>query len=243
MLQTEDIIITCAHSVTVVQCGLHFSDRDKPKPVDFRECLRNDFPIERRRPENARRNEVEVFRPKRALFQPDDVTFVWQEGGSVYLRSEAPYNKDKFLQAIDAVVRACNQTRPLNAEPLQLSITITNRFEFMTYEVDQFELHRYFTIAPQPSPQIRRQGIFLFQGELNLRYGDWGGDAVDMQLKFPAYGPGGSNGFADLTIESTNPFVSSLEDATQKAAKELDNIEELTFDATTQELHQLLNWT
>lgn len=241
MLQNEGTI-TCAHFVSVVQCGLYFSDRDKPKHADFRECLRSDFPIERRRPEKARRNELEGFRPRRAFFHPDDVTFAWLEGGAVYLQSEAPYNKGSFLQALDAVVRACTKTRPLNAEPLQLSMTVTNRFEFMPYEVDQFELHRYFTIAPQPGPEIRRQGVFLFQGELNLRYGDFSGDAVDMRLKFPAYGPGGSNGFAALTIESMNSFVGVLEEATQTAAKEIDKIEELTFDATTQELHQLLNW-
>ena len=241
MLQDEDTI-TCAHFVSVVQCGLFFSDRDKPKVTDLRECLRGDFPIERRRPEKPRQNTLEGFRPRRAFFQPDEMTFVWQEGGAVYLQSEAPYNKDNFLQALDAVVRACKETRPLNAEPLQLAMTVTNRFEFMPYEVDQFELHQYFTIAPQPSPQIRRQAVFLFQGELNLRYGDWGGDGVDMRLKFPAYGPGGSNGFVDLTIESQNPFVGALEDAIQTAAKELENIEELSFDATTQELHQLLNW-
>jgi len=241
MLQNEETI-TCTHLVSVVQCGLYFSDRDKPKHLDFRECLRSDFPIERRRPEKARRGKVEGFRPRRAYFQPDDSAFVWQEGGAVYLQSEAPFNKDKFLQALDAVIRACKETRPLDAEPLQLAMTVTNRFEFMPYEVDQFELHRYFTIAPQPSPEIRRLAVFLFQGELNLRYGDWGGDGVDMQLKFPAYGPGGSNGIADLTIESQNPFVDELETTIQKAAKELDKVEELTFDATTQEMHQLLNW-
>jgi hypothetical protein len=63
-----------------------------------------------------------------------------------------------------------------------------------------------------------------------------------MQLKFPAYGPGGSHGIADLTIESQNPFVDEWETTIQKAAKELATVEELTFDATTQELHQLLNW-
>lgn len=241
MLQNEDTI-TCTHTISVVKCGLYFSDRDKPKHQDFRERLRSEFPIERRRPEKARRGKVEGFRPRRAYFQEDELTFVWQEGGAVYLQSEAPFNKDKFLQALDAVIRACKGTRPLDAEPLQLAMTVTNRFEFMPYEVDRFELHQYFTIAPQPSPEIRRLSVFLFQGELNLRYGDWGGDAVDMQLKFPAYGPGGSNGIADLNIESQNPFVDELETTIQKAAKELDKVEELTFDATTQELHQLLNW-
>lgn len=68
MLQTEDTI-TCTHSVSVVQCGLYFSDRDKPKHVDFRDCLRNVFPVERRRPEKARRGKVEGFRPRRAYFR------------------------------------------------------------------------------------------------------------------------------------------------------------------------------
>lgn len=244
MQRQETETIACSHFVSAVRCALFFSDRDKPKSqAELREQLRSDFPIERRRPDAVRKNGVEGYRPKRAYFQSDDATFVWQQGSAVYVQSEAPHDRGTFLKVLDSVVRACAATRPLNVEPLQMEVTVINRFEFKPYEVDQFELHRYFTIVPQPSAEIRKQSVFLFQNDVSLRYGDWGGDLIEMGLKFPAYGPGGSNGFIDLTITSQNPFVSTIDETVTCANKDFNSVEELTFDATTKELHQLLNWT
>lgn len=231
----------CDHAVTTVRCGLFFSDQYKPKSqIEFREHLRKDFPNERRRPEGTRANGVEGFRPRRAYLHKDDATtVVWQQGSAVYLQSEGSYIRDKFLKALESVVQACAATRRVNVEPLTLEVNIVHRFEFSPYEYEQFELHRYFTILPQPSPEIRRLGVFLLQNEINLSYADYGGELIELALKTPV---NRKNGCVELTINSHNPFVPTMEDTITSVNKELDSIEELTFDATTKELHQLLDW-
>lgn len=243
-MQQELEATTCNHYLSAIRCALFFSDRDKPKSqAALREYLRREFPIERRRPETVGSNTVEGFRPRRAYFTANETSFVWQEGGAVYLQSETPHDRCRFLQLLDAVIQVCASARPLNVEPLQLEITARNRFEFSPFNVDLFELHKYFSIVPQPSAEIIRQKVFLFQGEINLRHGDYNGDYIGLCLKYPAYGPGGSNGLVDLTITAQDPCVWSLDEASNSAHKAFNIIEELTLETTSPELHQILNWT
>jgi len=234
--------ITCVHSVSALRCTLLFSDRDKPSHW-FREYLRKEFPIERCQPKPINKGTIEGFRPTRAFFDVDETTFVWQEGRAVFIQSEAPQNRVRFLQLLESVVHACAETRPLNTEALQLVCMSTIRFEFLPYNIDQFELHRYFSIVPAPLPEIRKHGVFLFQNDNSLKYGNHNGDYIELNLKFPSYAPSGTNGFIDLEIATLTPCVWWLDTAKNSVIKTLDTMHELTHEATTDELHQILHWT
>jgi hypothetical protein len=233
--------ITCAHFVSAIRCSLIFSDLDKPSHW-FREYLRSEFPIERCQPQPIRKGTIEGFRPTQAYFDADETTFVWQDGKAVFIQSEAPHNRVQFLKHLEAVVHACAETRPLNSEPLQLVCIGTSRFEFMPYDIDQFELHRYFNIVPAPSPEIRKHGVFLFQNDINLKYANHNGDYIAVGLKFPSYGPSGTNGFVDLEIATITPCVWWLDTAKNSVTSALGTMHELTHEATTAELRRILNW-
>lgn len=244
-MQPELKTITCTHSVSAIRCGLFFSDDDKPKSqTALREYLRTEFPIDRRRPDVAHRSQLEGFRPRRAYFDVSESTFVWQEGGSVYLQSESMHRREEFMRTLNSVIAACGATRARNVEPLQLEVALTNRFEFSPYEMDWFELHKYFSIIPQPADQIRKERLFAIQAEMNLCYAEYSGSMVEMSLKFPAYRRAGClDAMVDLAVTSRNPFVGTIEEAMEAARKELNAIEQLTFEAATPQLHQILNWT
>lgn len=232
--------MTCVHTVSAIRCTLLFSDKDFPSPW-LREYLRKEFPIERCQKKPIRKATLEGFRPTKAYFDAEESTFVWQDGRAVFIQTESPHNRDRFLRLIDAVVHACEATRPLNAEPLSLVCMSTHRFHFMPYEVDQFEPHRYFNIVPAPSAGIRKRGLYNFQNDINLTYGDYTGDYISLGLKFPAYGPGGSNGTVDLEITTLNPSVWWLDTTKDSVIKALDTMEELTLEASTEELNRILN--
>lgn len=231
--------ITCVHFVSAIRCALIFSDLDKPTHW-FREYLRNEFPIERCQPKPNNKGTVEGFRPARAFFDADETTFVWQDDRTVFIQSEAPHHRDRFLQQLEAVGHACAETRPLNTEPLQLVSIGTNRFEFLPYSIDQFELHRYFNIVPAPSPEIRKHGVFLFQNDISMKYGSHNGDYIALSLKFPSYAPSGTTGFVDLEIATITPRIWWLDAAKNSVITALDTMQKLTNEATTEELHQIL---
>lgn len=233
--------ITCVHSVSALRCTLIFSDRDKPSHW-FREYLRKEFPIERCLPKQIITGTLEGFRPTRAFFDADETTFVWQEGRAVLIQSEAPHNRVRFLRQIDSVVHACAETRPLNSEPLQLVFIGTNRFQFLPYNIDQFDLHRYFGIVPAPFPGIRKNGVFLIGNDNRLKYANHDGDYIELSLRFPSYSPSGTNGFVDLEIATLTPSVWWLDTTKSSVMKALDTMNELTYEATTNELHQILHW-
>lgn len=235
--------VTCAQFISAVRCALSFSQDDKPKSqVALRKTLRTEFPIQRRRPETICRNKVEGFRPRLAFYDLNETAFVWQEDNVVYLQSEAPHRREIFLQVLDYVALCCAAASPGNGKVLQLRVTVTNRFEFMPYAVDLFELHQYFSLVPQPPAGIPKQSVFLIQNETNLRYGDVNGDGIEIGLKFPAYGTCGSNGFIDLTITTLDTCVWSLNKVTESADKALNTIDEFTMDVTSPELHRILDW-
>ena len=243
-MQQELETITCAHSVSAIRCTLLFSDRDKPSHW-FREYLRTEFPIERVQPKQINRGKIEGFRPTRAYFDAEETTFVWQDGRAIFIQTEAPHKRERFLQLLESVVRACAETRPLNCEPLQLVSMCTNRFRFMPYtpnNMDQFELHRYFSFVPCPSAEIRKQGVFLLQNDINQKYASHNGDYIEMDLKFPGHTGGVLDGCVDLEITTLNPAVWWLDTTKDSVTKALDTMHELTHEATTKELHRILHW-
>lgn len=233
--------ITCLHSVSAIRCTLLFSERDKPSHW-FREYLRKEFPIERCLPKPINKGTIEGFRPTRAFFDVDESTFVWQEGRAVFIQSEAPHNRVRFLRQLESVVHACVETRPLNSEPLQLVFIGTNRFQFLPYDIDHFELHRYFNIVPAPSPVIRKNGVFLIGNDNSLKYANHNGDYIELSLRFPSYSPSGTNGFVDLEIATLTPCVWWLDTTKSSVATALDTMHELTHEATTEKLHPILHW-
>lgn len=231
--------MTCVHFVSAIRCALIFSDRDQPSHW-LREYLRKEFPIERCQPKPNNKGTLEGFRPIRAFFDADETTFVWQDRSALFIQSEAPHNRVRFLRQLESVIHACAETRPLNAEPLQVVCMSTNRFEFMPYVIDQFELHRYFSIVPAPPSVIQKHGASLLQNEINLRYSNHNSDYFELALKFPSYGPSGSTGFVDLDISTLDPRVWWLDTAKNSVTKALDTMQELIHEATTPELHRIL---